>query len=228
MKLLFLHGAIGASDQMLPLAQMLATQYDVYTPDFYGHGGQNMYGNLFSIPLFAECILKYMDEAHIERASIFGYSMGGYVAMYLAKHHPEKVDKVITLATKYHWDVETATKEVKMLDPEKIEQKLPQFASSLKARHTATGWGTVLARTEDMMMAMGADNPLKKEGFAQIQQKILVAIGDRDKMVSMEETISVYKALPTAQLCIIPDTGHPIEQLDVSLAATIFSRFLSQ
>jgi pimeloyl-ACP methyl ester carboxylesterase len=95
MKLLFLHGAIGAGDQMYMLAQALANQCEVYTPDFYGHGKQKMQGDIFSIRLFAEHILEYMVVNSIDKASILGYSMGGYVALYLAKHHPDKVDKII-------------------------------------------------------------------------------------------------------------------------------------
>lgn len=228
MKLLFLHGAIGAADQMQPLAQVLETHYDVFTPDFYGHGGQASEQDTFEIPYFAAYILKYMDENDIDIASIVGYSMGGYVAMYMAKHYPGRIDKIITLATKYNWDEEIAAKEIKMLDAGKIAQKLPHFADALDKRHTAIGWQGVLARTANMMTTMGADNPLKKEDYTLIINKVLVAVGDRDKMVGIDETVAVYKHLPNAQLCILPATGHPIEQLDVNLAGAIFNNFLGK
>ncbi len=228
MKLLFLHGALGAGEQMLPLAQMLSDKCEVDVLSFSGHGTRNLNGNNFSIALFVNDVLQYMLENDIEKASFCGYSMGGYIAMYIARHHPDKVDKIITLATKYEWDDGIAAREVKMLDSEKILEKLPHFAATLSQRHTGIGWKQVLTYTAAMMRAMGSDNPLKFADYAIIPHKVLVALGDRDRMVSMEETISIYKALPNAQLCIIPDTGHPIEQLDVNLAATIVNRFLSQ
>ena len=56
--------------------------------------------------------------------------MGGYVALQLANKHPKYVQKIITLGTKFAWDKETAAKEVKMLNPEKIEEKIPAFAKN--------------------------------------------------------------------------------------------------
>ena len=37
--ILLLHGAIGAADQLQPLAQVLAAHYNVHTLSFSGHGG---------------------------------------------------------------------------------------------------------------------------------------------------------------------------------------------
>jgi len=42
-------------------------------------------------------------------------------------------------------------------------------------------------------------------------------LGDRDKMVSQEETARIQKSIPNAQLAILPGTPHPIEQVDISL-----------
>ncbi|HEX2900608.1 MAG TPA: alpha/beta hydrolase, partial [Bacteroidia bacterium] len=48
-----------------------------------------------------------------------------------------------------------------------------------------------------------------------IQIPIRIGIGDRDTMVSLEETISAYRLLPNAQLFVMPNTPHPIEKIDV-------------
>src|ERR671931_122242 len=97
--LILLHGAVGAKDQLYPLAKSLQHHYTIHTLNFSGHGGNSIPDEPFSIELFAKDALQYMEQQHIERISIFGYSMGGYVAMWLAKNYPEKVNSVITLAT---------------------------------------------------------------------------------------------------------------------------------
>jgi pimeloyl-ACP methyl ester carboxylesterase len=86
--LLLLHGAIGASAQLKPLADHLGRAFKVYTPDFSGHGGRAGTDAPFTMALFAADVLQYMALAGLEKAAIFGYSMGGYVGMYLAKHLP--------------------------------------------------------------------------------------------------------------------------------------------
>jgi pimeloyl-ACP methyl ester carboxylesterase len=181
---------------------------------------------VFSIPLFANAVKHYIQEQALSSVSILGYSMGGYVELYLAKHHPELVEKAITLATKFEWDEAIAAKEIKMLQPEVIEQKLPAFAKTLEERHAPTDWKEVLNKTKDMLLGLGKQNALTLADYATIQTPVQVLIGDRDKMVSLEETITVYKQLPNAQLGILPATPHPIEQVDAELLAFHIKRFI--
>ncbi len=224
--LLLLHGAIGASAQLKPLADKLGRAFRVYTPDFTGHGGRAGTDAPFTMALFAEDVLRYMAEAGLEKAAIFGYSMGGYVGMYLAKHHPDKVDKLITLATKYHWDEATAAKEVQMLNPEKIEQKVPAFAESLRKLHEPNDWKQLMGKTADMMLALGKDSPLKPEDYVAITTPAMLLLGDRDKMVTLDETLAVYKALPNARMGMLPNTPHPVEQVDVDLLGFMVGSFI--
>jgi pimeloyl-ACP methyl ester carboxylesterase len=152
--------------------------------------------------------------------------MGGYVGLYLAKHQPEKIDKVITLATKFHWDEPTAQKECGMLNAEAIAGKVPAFAASLEERHAPNDWKDVLGKTKDMLSAMGKDNPLKPDDYKNINTASLILLGDRDKMVPLDETVAVYRSLPDAQMGILPGTPHPIEQIDPELLAFHITRFM--
>ena len=161
--LLLLHGAIGAKDQLQPLANELQDKYIVHTINFCGHGGATFPEQPFSIRLFAEDVLHYLEQNNIEQANIFGYSMGGYVAMYLAKHHPEHINKVITLATKFHWDDAIAAKEIKMLDATTIEQKIPAFAQQLQQYHAPQDWKLLLAKTTALLSSLGKNNTLQLE-----------------------------------------------------------------
>ncbi|MBS1587841.1 MAG: alpha/beta hydrolase [Bacteroidetes bacterium] len=223
--LLVLHGAIGAADHMKPLADALGDKYKVHTLNFSGHGGMPYAGD-FSIPLFAEEALQFIEARKLEDVSVFGYSMGGYVAMYMAIKQPKLLQKIVTLATKFHWDTEVTAKEVQMLDVDKIEAKVPAFAKALKERHAPNEWKEVLAKTADMLRRLGEDNALKLADYATIQTPALLLLGDRDKMIGLEETVAVYKALPNAQMGMLPNTQHPIEQVDAELLAYFIKRFV--
>lgn len=224
--LLLLHGAIGAQDQLQPLKELLSNHYNVHSLSFSGHGGNVFPEGDFSIALFSVDVLNYLNTNNVEVFDVFGYSMGGYVAMYLAKQHPERVGKIVTLATKFHWDEPTALKECGMLDADKIEAKLPAFAAALAKRHAPNDWKEVLNRTKDMLIAMGNDNPLQLEDYQSINTPSLIMLGDRDKMITLDETLAVYKALPNAQMAMLPDTQHPIEQVDAQHLAYIIQRFV--
>ncbi len=224
--ILLLHGAIGAKEQLEELDESLASSYTVHRLNFSGHGVSRHLAGNFSIRLFANDVLSYLDKNKISTVSIFGYSMGGYVALYLAKHHPQKIKKIITLATKYKWDEAIAANESAMLQPEKIQEKLPEFAANLQKRHAPNDWKKLLAKTAAMLTDMGKDNPLKKEDYKSIQHPVLVLLGDKDKMVTLDETEEICSSLPNAQMQILSDTPHPIEKVKTAELAEIINRFL--
>jgi pimeloyl-ACP methyl ester carboxylesterase len=224
--ILLLHGATGSKDQLLPVEKKLADSFTVHSLNFSGHGGSPLIEETFSIHRFASEVISFLDEREIDSINIFGYSMGGYVAMYLAKHHPQRIIKIITLATKFAWDETIAAREIKMLNAAKIEEKLPDFAAALKKRHAPNNWKIVLEKTAAMLAAMGEDNPLKPADYPEIEHRVLLMLGDRDKMVTLDETVEVYKNLPKAQLAILPNTSHPIEMANADRLAGEIRSFL--
>jgi pimeloyl-ACP methyl ester carboxylesterase len=224
--LLLLHGALGAADQLQPLKAALSNNYHVHTLSFKGHGGMDDIAT-FSIQAFAEQVLHYLDQHAIDKVNIFGYSMGGYVALYLAHQHPERIQKIFTLATKFLWTPAVAQQEIKMLDAEKIAEKLPAFAQTLEKRHAPLDWKKLLKKTADMMIGLGDHTPLTDAVLEQLELPVLVGIGDKDNMVTLEETIQVYRKLKNANLLVLPKTQHPIEKVNLEkLADAISSYFI--
>ena len=222
---LLLHGAIGSKEQFLLLEEKLVNSFTVHRLNFGGHGGSSFADEKFSINLFASEVIAFLDEKEIDGTNIFGYSMGGYVAMYLAKQHPQRIKKIITLATKFTWDETIAAQEIKMLNADKIEEKLPDFAAALQKRHTPNDWKVVLEKTAAMLAAMGKDNPLKFADYPGIHHPVLLMLGDRDKMVTLDETVEVYKSLPKAQLTVLPNTSHPLELVNTDRLASELNSF---
>ena len=223
--LLLLHGAVGSKDQLEPIRQSLSNDFEVSSFNFPGHGGEKEVEE-FSIPFFAAQVLRWMEQNRVKKISIFGYSMGGYVGLYLARFYPNAVEEIITLGTKLHWDQMIAAKETAMLNPEIIEQKVPKFAAQLAKRHHPSDWKIVLHKTVAMLTQMGVSNPLKAEDFYAIDVRVLLILGDRDKMVTLDETTFVYHKLKEAQLAIMPGTPHPIENVDPELLTALIKKFL--
>lgn len=224
--LLILHGAIGSKSQFSSIASLLNNQFNIHLLNFSGHGGEAFKEN-FNIPQFADDVLAYLKQNKIESIDIFGYSMGGYVALYLAKNHPEKVGKIITLGTKLSWTPDIAVKETKMLDAEKIEEKIPAFAAILKDRHFPNDWKIVLEKTANMMIAMGNNNVLKDEDFKLIQHTVKLLLADNDEMVSKTETNHVADLLPHATFELLPNSKHPIEKVDIDALSGIIRAYYS-
>lgn len=224
--LILLHGAIGAKDQLEPLANLLSKDFDLHTLNFSGHGDQPV-PHKFSIDLFSDNLLCYIEALDLKDVCVFGYSMGGYVALYMARHYPEHISKVATLGTKFLWTPEIAEKETKLLNPDKIEEKLPHFAEQLKDRHLPNDWKEVLQKTSNMMHDLGNKNALELSDYKTIEIPVKLFLGDSDNMVTLQETKDVSEQLPNAQLNVLKDTPHPIEKVNLEILAEELKRVLN-
>ena len=216
-ELVLLHGALGASNQLDPLAEALRPHLRVYQLDFEGHGTTPAQSRPFRMQHFAENLLELLDTRSIEHAHLFGYSMGGYVAVHFAIEHPDRVGSIATLGTKYRWSPDTATRESARLDPETIRTKVPRFAETLETRHArAGGWEGVISRTADLLTHLGHHPLLTDDTLPVVSAPVRVIVGDRDNTVSVAESSDVAGRLATGSLTVLADTPHPIEQVSVT------------
>jgi pimeloyl-ACP methyl ester carboxylesterase len=225
--LIILHGALGAKSQFEQLSSQLSEHFLVYTLEFDGHGTKSSEEVNFSIELFAQNLKEFMQENNIQKPLVFGYSMGGYVALKLESQYPGSIEKLVTLGTKFDWNPESAEKEAKMLNPEKIEEKVPAFAAYLKSLHGDDDWKTVLQRTAKMMLELGNKPSLRSYDFHHIQIPVQLLRGEKDAMVTNEETAEVQHLLRNGSYNEVADWLHPINLVPSDqLAQQLLSSYL--
>lgn len=222
--LLLLHGALGAAEQFKNWPAQLSSQFEVHTFDFEGHGPRAA-ERPFRMEHFAENIISFLDENGLEQVALFGYSMGGYAALTAALQHADRFSGIFTLGTKFAWDPASSAREVKMLNADVIAEKIPKFAQALEARHSGIGWREHLKHTADMMVALGESPILTPEKLATIQIPVRITLGDRDNMVSLEESAAAFKSLPQSQFQVFPETQHPIERVSAARIAQALGEF---
>ena len=225
--LILLHGALGDAGQLAPLAALLPAGRRVTTVEFEGHGATPLRGRPLRTESLAATVLEAMDQSGIARADVFGYSMGGYVALYLAATAPERIRRVGTLATKLAWTPEIAARECAMLDAATIRAKVPKFATALEARHTAAGWETLLAETAGLLRDLGARPRITNELLASIAQPARVSVGDRDATVTIDECVAAVRQLRNGELEVHPRTPHPFEKAPIERLARSLAEFFS-
>lgn len=222
--IVLLHGAIGAADQLIPLAAELEkVGFNCFTMDFSGHGSKD-FSNGFGITVFARELHDFIEINNLSKPHVFGYSMGGYVALYLAAQHKDVLSNIITLGTKFAWSPEIAEKEIKMLDANTITEKVPKFAEALQKRH-GSKWKAMLTRTSEMMLDLGNNNLLNKSSFEKIQSKTAIGLADNDTMVSKEETDFAASQIKNSVRFTMQNSKHPIETVDVKALADLIKKF---
>ena len=225
--LVLLHGALGDASQLAPLATRLGDGRRVVVIELEGHGATPLRDRPLRIESFADDVIAHLDRQDIGRADIFGYSMGGYVALYLAATSAARIARVATLATKLAWTPEVAARESAMLDPAAIRAKVPRFAGALEARHTGAGWQALLAHTAELLHELGARPRVTDELLASVIQPVRIGIGDRDATVTIEECVAAVRQLASGELEVHPRTPHPFEKVSLDRLARSLEEFFT-
>lgn len=222
--LLFLHGALGSKEQFSSITKELQHDFTTDTLSFSGHGRTATLDHAFTIQNCAHEVLNMLNNKQRLKTDIFGYSMGGYVALWLARFYPDRVGKIFTLGTKLDWNEATAEKETKLLNAEKINTKVPAFAQELMDRHGEHEWHSVLHKTANLMHDL-AKHHLTDDDYQQIKSQVLLGLGDQDNMVTKEETFHVEKQIPNARFVELKDTPHPLDKVSVALLSKEIKAF---
>lgn len=225
--ILLLHGALGCKEQLVPLQEKLSLENEVFILDFDGHGKSKGKTD-FSIELFTQNVIDFLNERRISKVAVFGYSMGGYVALNLAMKQSDLVEKIVTLGTKFDWTPTFAEKEIKMLNPDAIEMKVPAFAERLRQLHGAENWKEVVLKTANLMRDLGENPTLKVVDFHKIDIPTLVCLGELDSMSTQVESKDVSNWLQNGQFHEIENLKHPIESIPIEKIVAIITNFLSK
>ena len=224
--LVLMHGALGSRAQVAGLAGALESRFAPYAFDFLGHGSASLTGPL-TMERLVDQAADYLRTHGLAPARLFGYSMGGYVALQLAAAHPELVHSVATLATKLLWSPEVAAQLARMADEQTIAAKVPKLAAALQLEHTAIGWERLCRETRDMFATLGERPLLADTSLAGIAQPVRLMLGDRDDTVTLAETVNAFAVLPKGELEVLPRTGHPFQRVDVERLAFSMGRFFA-
>lgn len=223
--IILLHGAIGASDQLYSLSLELKNKgYECFTLDFSGHGAKS-FTNGFGIAAFADELESFIKSNNLKQPHVFGYSMGGFVALYLVSKRQDLLGSIVTLGTKFEWSPEIAAKEIKMLDPVTISEKVPKFAEALEKRH-GEKWKLLLQKTAEMMLELGRNNALTEKEFAKISNRVWIGLADNDTMVSRDETNFVAANIRNAKQFELAETKHPIETVNPKQLCELIIQFI--
>ncbi|QIZ78183.1 2-succinyl-6-hydroxy-2,4-cyclohexadiene-1-carboxylate synthase [Ferrimonas lipolytica] len=88
--LVLLHGFMGSSLEWMPFAESLGKRCHCLAFDLPGHGKSDKV-QVETIPAFDEVMDLILTQVPAERFNLFGYSLGGRIAMHIAKRYPHRI-----------------------------------------------------------------------------------------------------------------------------------------
>lgn len=96
--IILVHGLSGSMRWWNHNVQALAQDHRVYLVDLPGFGTMSRVRTRFALVGVARWLLKWMQVVDIQQAHFVGHSMGGYICIWLAAHHPEVVSRLVLVS----------------------------------------------------------------------------------------------------------------------------------
>ena len=97
--LLFIHGILGSQRQWSRLVDRLDDEHRVLVPDLFGHGDSAKPLGDYSLSAHAAALRDLLDHLGIDRVTLVGHSLGGGIAMQFLYLFPERVDRLVLVAS---------------------------------------------------------------------------------------------------------------------------------
>lgn len=226
--LILLHGVGGHAEAYVRNLQAHAEHFNVWAIDMIGHGWTDKPEGPREVADYVDHVLRVMDTLGIERASISGESLGGWVASRLAIDHPERVERLVlntaggsqadpvvmerlkTLSMRAvedpAWDFIKARVEWLMADKRKAFDDLIATRQAIYAQP-----GMVEAQRGNMVlqdMETRQRNILRAADYGRIQAPTLVLWTSDDPTADVSEGRRIASMIPGALFTVMDGCGH--------------------
>jgi pimeloyl-ACP methyl ester carboxylesterase len=225
--IVILHGANGTGAIMQPLGDELQPHVDSFAPNMLGHGGREI-PERPSTEDFARDVLAQMDAHGLGRTYIFGFSTGGIMALYLARHHPERFIGVTTLAAKYVFDQRTVSHWTHVADPVRLARPGNKRAEELARDHHPQDWTKVTLMIQQWFFDLGEKPPLREDELRSISLPALLFASNQDQIVPFNETLELARLIPGAKAVIFHGQCHPFHVVPVAAMGKAISNWIGE
>jgi pimeloyl-ACP methyl ester carboxylesterase len=217
--LVLLHGGLSDSASMMrAVGPYLKDQFALAAFDRRGHGRTADTDEPFSYDAMADETIAFIE--HLDRAVyLLGHSDGGNVALIVARRRPDLVRRAVVVGANFHHDG-----LVPLPDFTPESEGFPEFAVDF-ALHSPDGIEHAAAVVEKSLQLVKTQPTMTVEELAAIVVPMLVMSGD-DDVAQLHHTVSMYEAIPEAQLAVIPGASHGVLKEQPKLVVRMIERFL--
>ncbi len=220
--LLLLHGGYGTTDMFGPVRDRLAQERQTIAVDLQGHGRTADIDRPLAFESMAEDIAGLIELLGFKTVDIFGYSLGGGVALRTAIQYPGRIRKLVLVSTPFRqtdWCPEVRAGMQSQTKPEAAEmmKNTPLYETYTRVAPRPGDWpalvgkmGRLLSQLYDWSGEIG-----------KIQARTMIVYGDADS-ISPVHAAEFYgllgggkqdgnwdgSGMPRSRLAILPGTTH--------------------
>jgi 3-oxoadipate enol-lactonase len=226
-------------DHAMWQAQMdfFSGRYRVVAPDIPGFGGSQP-PRPWTMPDMGEELARLMDDLKVEKCTLIGLSIGGYISLPFTLTHSHRVERLVLAHTRARADLEAEkANRNAMIDglrkdgiatlPDKMLPRLLGADAPAEARDFVRA-SIERASAEASIYAVTAmrDRADQTHNLSRLQCPTLVLAGSGDAILKVEDCEAMAAAIPGAEIAVIPRTGHLSNLEDPAAFNRTLDRFL--
>jgi pimeloyl-ACP methyl ester carboxylesterase len=208
--LVLLHGGMLTIElNFAQLIPTLAQRHTVIGVELQGHGRTADVDREITPAALASDVVGLLDHLGIDRAHVFGHSMGAGTALELAVSHPGRVRSVVAASASVRPDGMHAD----LTDPARMatSTRLPTQQDFTDMREAYQRLSPHPEHFDDFLARLSASTAdlqgWSDEQLARISAPVLLVIGDRD-FTTAEHGALMLELIPGSQLAVLPGTTH--------------------
>jgi pimeloyl-ACP methyl ester carboxylesterase len=188
-------------------AEALARDFRVIVYDHRGIGGSGLgEPGAYSTRAFADDAVAVLDAAGVGAAHVVGHSMGGRVAQWMAADHPERVRRLVLIATS------SGDRSASRRDPSVIADLLSGDRARMRPLFFDEAWTNAHADEVDAFFSRVASRPALRGHFAasrdhdgaqaleRVRAQTLVVHGTRDALTPLAHAHVLAQRIPVSTL----------------------------
>lgn len=218
-----LHGYLESMYVWDDFAPLLTPSVRVITVDIPGHGISEVKGEVHTMEMVADVLHQMLKSLEIERVTMVGHSMGGYVALAFCVRYPEQLDGLVLLSSTPNPDTEAKRenrrREIALVRAgkkdalarvapeagfaEQNRRRLRSYIDDLTECVHITEDDGIVALLGGMMERADQNEMLRKSAVPQ-----LFILGKKDGYIPVEVAEEIVANHPQAQVAWLEESGH--------------------
>ena len=218
--IILLHGLGANAESWQFNVAALATKYRVVVPDQIGFGKSDKPMLKYRVGTYADFLDKFMSELKIEKASLVGNSLGGWIAGFYSIKYPSKVEKLVL--------ADAAGLMPKEIDFDRIYQLNNSTRDEIRANLKLIFANPVLQNNEALVdqsltlrIAAGdgytinslIESIKRREDFldarlGEIKKPTLIVWGKQDGLIPVSDGEKFNKGIAGSSLVVFDNCGH--------------------
>jgi pimeloyl-ACP methyl ester carboxylesterase len=226
--LVLLHGGMLTIElNFATLIPTLADRHLVIGVEMQGHGRTADTDRKLTPAGLASDVVGLLDHIGIDRAHVFGHSLGGAVTLELGVSHPTRVRSLVAASASVRPD----GLHEDLTDPAKqaTSTRMPTQQDFIEMREAYRRLSPHPDHFDDFLAMLSQSNAdtqgWSDQQLVSIGAPTLLVLGDRD-FTTVEHGAVMLKLIPGSQLAVLPDTTHMQVTRRADLLLPILARFL--